>query len=174
MNIAHKEPRRFTSADLVTMGFVEGSPGVLEKAAGMGESIAGNTLPAPKPGRTRDSKFLERRFLEVFLKVGGDIESLTPEFRFFATRRWRADFYHAPSGSLIEGGLYGFRTKDKSKDSLATIGGKHTSADGYRRDAEKYNTAVSLGFRVFRLTSKMLTDEYVSQLVGWLTVPRAA
>jgi very-short-patch-repair endonuclease len=62
-------------------------------------------------------------------------------------RRWRADFaYPAPIMLLIEveGGTYS--------------GGRHTTGSGYRKDAEKYNTASLMGYTVLRFTGDMVKD----------------
>ncbi|MBV9488769.1 MAG: hypothetical protein JO069_03465 [Verrucomicrobia bacterium] len=109
-------------------------------------------------GRVRRPSPLEQRFLFLFEKVGGDPAGLEREYRFSPPRRWRSDFYHAPSRSLIEleGGLYG-------------IVGKHNRIEGVTADCEKYNAAVALGYRVYRLTARLLEEKYVQQLYGWLT-----
>lgn len=44
----------------------------------------------------------------------------------------------------IEGGTY--------------CGGRHVRPDGYRKDCEKYNTAASMGWLVFRFTSDMVRN----------------
>ena len=62
------------------------------------------------------------------------------EFRFRPSRRWRFDFAW-PEGKVaveIEGGVY--------------IDGRHTRGKGYERDLEKYNAAVTDGWKVFRFT----------------------
>lgn len=67
------------------------------------------------------------------------------EYRFDPSRRWRADFYIAPSLLVeVEGGTWS--------------GGRHTSGVGYRNDAIKYNAAVLKGFRVLRFTADMVRD----------------
>ena len=49
---------------------------------------------------------LERRFADLWRAAGGP--PLEAEFRFHPQRRWRADFAHVPSRTLIEieGGIY--------------------------------------------------------------------
>jgi hypothetical protein len=39
------------------------------------------------------------------------------------------------------------------------------------RDAQKYNAATAMGFRLFRLPSKLITEEYLRDLVEWLRNP---
>ncbi len=43
---------------------------------------------------------LERRFADLWRAAGGP--KLEAEFRFHPQRRWRADFAHVPSRTLIE------------------------------------------------------------------------
>ena len=139
-------------------GFVEVSPGVLSR---LGPATEGDVIKALTVAKKPplDRGILERRFLELFQQIGGDATSLEREYRFAAPRRWRADFYHKASRTLIEieGGIYGR--------------GKHNHADGYTKDAEKYNMAIALGFRLFRFTSKLLTPGDMLQLCGWLSTP---
>lgn len=73
------------------------------------------------------------------------------EVRFHPTRRWRFDFADPETMMAleIEGGVW--------------TGGRHTRGKGFLRDIEKYNTATSLGWRIFRTTpqhfgSKVLFD----------------
>ena len=76
------------------------------------------------------------------------------EFRFHETRRWRADFAHLPSRTLIEieGGIW--------------IQGRHNRAAGFAADLEKYLEATLTGWRVVRLGSAELTVSHVERLVA--------
>ena len=66
------------------------------------------------------------------------------EYKFHPTRRWRFDFAWPEKKVAveIEGGVY--------------IDGRHTRGKGYERDLEKYNAAVTDGWKVFRFTLGML------------------
>jgi very-short-patch-repair endonuclease len=77
------------------------------------------------------------------------------EYKFHPRRKWKADFAWPearlfPSNELapimleVEGGTWG--------------GGRHVRGDGYANDCEKYNAAVTLGWRVLRVTSEMVND----------------
>jgi very-short-patch-repair endonuclease len=68
------------------------------------------------------------------------------EIRFTDARKWRFDFAWVDRkiAAEIEGGTW--------------AGGRHTRGKGFEDDCEKYNTAVSLGWRVYRFTSDMVTD----------------
>lgn len=70
------------------------------------------------------------------------------EFRFHPTRRWRADLAWPDLRLIVEveGGTF-LRTP-----------GRHNRPIGMRKDAEKYNAAVLLGYRLLRVTSDMIRD----------------
>ncbi len=68
------------------------------------------------------------------------------EYRFAPPRRWRFDLAF-PSilwAVEIEGATW--------------TGGRHTRGAGFERDAEKYNRACLLGWRVLRVTTGMVND----------------
>jgi len=73
-----------------------------------------------------DSSRLEAKFALYWRALGGP--PLVPEFRFNPQRRWRADFAHIESRTLIEieGGLHIFG------------GGRHNRPAGFIAAAEKY------------------------------------
>ena len=75
------------------------------------------------------------------------------EYRFHQSRKFRFDFCW-PGYSLaveVEGGVY---TK-----------GRHTRGAGLTRDAEKYNEAALLGWRVIRVTPEHIRK---GQAVAWI------
>lgn len=75
------------------------------------------------------------------------------EYRFAPSRRWRFDFCWpaAMVAAEAEGGHW--------------TGGRHTRGGGFEADAEKYNAAALLGWRVFRFTAGMLDrDEAIPVL----------
>ena len=94
---------------------------------------------------------------ERFLAVWGTLTriELQREYAFYPGRKWRADFAHIGTRTLIEieGGTW------------MPGGGRHNRAAGYRADAEKYNGAAELGWRVFRLTPDMITVDNVQTIV---------
>lgn len=90
---------------------------------------------------------LERTFETLWKQLGG--VALDREHRFHEKRRWRFDFAHLPSKTAIE------------LDGGTWSGGRHVRGKGFEQDCIKINTAVSLGWRVFRLTSTMLKKDPV-------------
>lgn len=74
------------------------------------------------------------------------VEELNPEreFRFHPVRKWRFDFAF-PIEKLaveIEGGIWS--------------GGAHNRGQHFQSDAEKYNAAIKLGWRVLRYSTEMV------------------
>lgn len=107
--------------------------------------------------RFRDSKppsRQERRFLLYWQSLGGP--ELEREFAFHATRRWRADFAHIESRTLIEieGGIW--------------IQGRHNRPQGFAKDAEKYLEASLAGWRVLRLTDLQITAPMIERIITFV------
>ena len=100
----------------------------------------------------RSPSKLEDRFLFLWQLAKGP--PLEREFRFHAERRWRADFAHLPSRTLIEveGGIW--------------VQGRHNRAAGFNADLEKYLEAGLLGWRVFRFGPEQITLENITRLAA--------
>jgi len=94
---------------------------------------------------------LEKKFLLYWRASSGT--SLETEYRFCPERKWRSDFADVNAKCLfeIEGGQW--------------IMGRHQRGSGFAKDAEKYNVASYLGWRVVRITPSMLTLDYVEDLI---------
>ena len=111
---------------------------------------------------TRPPSRLEKRFALLWQAHGGP--PLEPEFRFHPERRWRADFAHIPSRTLveIEGGIY--------------VNGRHNRAAGFAADLEKYLEATLAGWRVVRLGPAELTAGSITRLVSLVSgsAPKSA
>ena len=99
---------------------------------------------------TRSPSSLERRFALLWQAVNGP--ALEAEFRFHPKRRWRADFAHLESRTLIEveGGIW--------------ISGRHNRATGFIADLEKYLEATLAGWTVIRLADTHLTLDIITRL----------
>ena len=109
--------------------------------------------------RFRDEKppsRLERKFLLYWQSLCGPV--LEREFRFHPTRKWRADFAHVESRTLIEieGGIY------------IAGGGRHNRAAGFLADLEKYLEAALAGWRVVRLAEPFITAPMVERLIAFV------
>ena len=102
--------------------------------------------------KTRSSR-LEGKFALYWRGLGGP--ELLREFVFHPERKWRADFAHVESRTLIEieGGIY-----------LAG-GGRHNRAAGFIADAEKYLAAFLAGWNVVRLTEAQITTPNVERII---------
>ena len=128
--------------------------------------VSGNAQNARKDGVVRpdstqgakvDSQYtkaqgsrLERKFIDLWESLG--CPPLEREWRFDEVRRWRADFAHPGSMTLIEieGGTH--------------ANGRHNRAQGYADDCEKYNVATLGGWQVYRLTANMITAEWCNRI----------
>lgn len=73
------------------------------------------------------------------------------EYRFHPTRKWRSDYAHEPSRTLIEieGGAWG---------------GRHVRGSGFVKDAEKYWEATKMGWKIVRWTANLITAENIETL----------
>ena len=102
------------------------------------------------------SSRLEAKFALYWRSLGGP--DLEREFRFHPTRKWRADFAHVESRTLIEveGGIY------------ISGGGRHNRAAGFVADLEKYLEAALAGWRVVRLAEPFLTAPLVERLIAFV------
>ena len=86
--------------------------------------------------------------LPLLLKAAG--LEYTTEYRFHPTRKWRFDFA-IPEKKVALG-----------YEGVMSAKARHTSVTGYTKDAEKYNAAALLGWKVLRYTA--LSSE--SQILG--------
>lgn len=70
------------------------------------------------------------------------------------SKRYRADFAHLASRTLIEiqGGTFNR--------------GRHVTGSGYERDARKFNLAMLSGWKVFLLTSQTAKDANVLEMIA--------
>lgn len=75
------------------------------------------------------------------------------EYRFAPPRRWRFDFAwpHRLLAIEVEGGIW--------------TQGRHTRAQGFLADAEKYNEAMLAGWRILRVTGEHIRS---GQAIHWI------
>ena len=107
---------------------------------------------------------LEARFKLQWRAVAGP--SLDEEFRFHPVRKWRADFCHAESMTLIEveGGHWIGQSGAVDPKTGKPKKGRHTSGAGFENDCEEYLEAALLGFKVIRLVEKQLVPETLARI----------
>ncbi len=101
-----------------------------------------------------DTNALSAKFEHLWQSWGGP--ELTKEHRFHPHRRWRLDYYHAPTRTAVEleGGLFS--------------GGRHTRAAGFLGDCEKYNAAAMMGITVLRLGTGQVDHQHVTEIIDWI------
>ena len=83
---------------------------------------------------------------EIFAKLLKDKKiPFEREYRFYPTRRFRADFAFIDKKILveIEGAIF--------------TRGRHTRGSGYEKDCEKYNLAAGMGYKVYRIPTHWIT-----------------
>ena len=99
----------------------------------------------PKQKSKPEAKF-------AFYWRGLEGPELIREHRFHPTRKWRFYFAHLASRVAIEieGGVWS--------------GGRHTRGAGFVTDCEKYNAALALGWRVFRLPTPMIGVAWLEEI----------
>lgn len=91
----------------------------------------------------------------ILVREFSDVEAWEADFqeryaKSKRSKRYRADFAHLPSRTLIEiqGGTFNR--------------GRHVTGSGYERDARKFNLAMLCGWKVFLLTSQTAKE------IAWL------
>lgn len=100
---------------------------------------------------------LENALTEIESKIA--YYPLHREFQFHPVRKFRFDYAFPKLKIAVEyeGGIF--------------TQGRHTKGVGYARDCYKYNLALSLGWKVFRITpiTKMDEIEMIKDVVGSAT-----
>lgn len=104
----------------------------------------------PRPASAPKTKKPKTPPAEIFdgqLRLYGvQIPPHTREHKFHPTRKWKFDFAWPEHKVAVE------------VDGATWVGGRHTRGAGYRKDCEKLNEAILLGWKVFRVTSDMVKD----------------
>lgn len=100
---------------------------------------------------------LVNRFDTTWRQVGGlPLIGKEGEYKFHPVRQWRFDRYQpeARVGIEIEGGTHS--------------GGRHVRGTGYMKDCEKYNAAHFMGIPVIRLTTELITFDYLAEVAAFV------
>ena len=108
---------------------------------------------AAAPRKKAKRSHLELQWIREWNRQGGP--ALEEEFRFHPVRKWRADFAHIESKTLIEveGGA---------------SGGRHTRIGGFKADLEKYLTAHLYGWTVIRIGAHQVKGHIIRAVIGSL------
>lgn len=114
--------------------------------------------------RNSEQSHLEEHLWVQFRALAGRGNFPLPnrEYKFHPVRRWRSDFAWPDHGLLleVEGGVYPHMGSDG-----VLYPGRHVTPGGFTADAEKYNEAALLGYRVLRVTKKHIRD---GTAVNWV------
>lgn len=104
--------------------------------------------------RNKGPSRLEEKFVTMWAAIGGP--DLVRELKFVPNRKFRADFAHQPTRTLIEieGGVF--------------VRGRHNRPSGFIADCEKYNLATFMGYAVFRLTPPQLTISNLEEIADFI------
>lgn len=106
------------------------------------------TPKAPKVRTIEQSSGLECKFHFLWNLLSK--HHLEKEYKFHPVRKWRFDYAHPKSKIAIE--IEGINPHRM---------GRHQTLVGYSKDCEKYNQAQFMGWKVYRLTQSMLTEDWV-------------
>jgi very-short-patch-repair endonuclease len=87
------------------------------------------------------------------LRVVNGIAQPEREHRFHPERRWRLDFAWPDVRVAVE------------VDGGAWVGGRHVSGQGFEEDCHKLSMAAALGWRVLRVTPRMVNDGLALTLI---------
>ena len=110
-------------------------------------------LNAVKPGPKTDARklldklqqeSLSRLFLAHWER--NELPTLTPEYQFHPTRKWKLDYALPELKIAVE--IHGGTRKQ----------GRHNRADGFAKDREKMNEAQAAGWLVIEITDVMLKE----------------
>lgn len=91
--------------------------------------------------------------LSVLLLTSLGLPEPVPEYKFSPVRRWRFD-YAWPEQHVaveLEGGCF--------------ISGRHSRGVGMRKDCEKYNAAIELGWLVLRYLPREIDYDQIKRVV---------
>ena len=110
-----------------------------------------------------------------------DGPSLQSEYRFDDMRRWRFDFAEPLSKVAIEleGGVFrkqSLRYMDshnRLQQRLIAYPGRHNTGTGFANDCEKYLVAALKGWTIFRLTSNLITMDWIFMIASFVRLKQS-
>ena len=95
--------------------------------------------------RLKNNRSRAEEELAFHLNVARPDLPVEREFKFHPTRRWRSDF------------LVGKELLVEVEGTTAEFG-RHQRQDGFQKDCIKYAEAMAMGYKVLRVTPKMVSD----------------
>jgi hypothetical protein len=115
---------------------------------------------APAAKRRSRKSTLEDAFLGQIQNA--ELPAPEREFRFHPKRRWRFDFAwpDLAIAAEVEGGVWS--------------GGRHVQPAGFEADCEKYGHAFAMGWRVLRVTGRMIKNALGIDLLQQALEPQPA
>jgi very-short-patch-repair endonuclease len=126
---------------------------VSEDVRRLNQTLLEQGIQLPLPVQVPQESPLEEKFARVYSAMfPNTFLELEHEYKFHPSRKWRFDFAHVATKVAIEleGGIYG-----KSR---------HTQAQGYIDDCDKYNAAAAHDWVVFRLATGMVTGDRLADI----------
>ena len=117
---------------------------------------------------------LEAAFLTHWRQLARDLPEPEHNALFCPGRRWQADFLWREAhvivevegktwGPLVRCHVCGAQVRKQAANgrwyAVREAGGRHVRGRGFENDVEKYNAAVGLGYKLFRVTKKMLDQD---------------
>lgn len=73
-------------------------------------------------------------------------EGLEVEYKFHPERKWRFDYAYPKKKIAFE------------YEGLFSRKSRHTTKSGYTEDCRKYNAAIAMGWKIFRITAPMMNE----------------
>jgi very-short-patch-repair endonuclease len=125
--------------------------GVRMLGTGATQQARNNDLAGVRSHKTAGSGL--ESYLLLSMRASG-LPEPEQQFKFCPTRRWRADFAFPAARLLVE------------VDGGAYVGGRHTRGAGFEADCEKASTAAALGWRVIRVTGRMVKSGQATALIA--------
>jgi len=144
--------KRYTNAAAELAAYLANSPDTgIGDASGLNVGAPGEMASAGTP---TDTSALAAKFEHLWQSWGGP--ELTKEHRFHPHRRWRLDYYHAPTRTGIE--LHGGVWSE----------GRHVRGNGFLGDLDKMNAAQMQGLVVLQLGTGQVDHQHVTEIIDYI------
>jgi very-short-patch-repair endonuclease len=121
-------------------------------------TISGDSKPAKRQDLSKllpEGSKHETHFMQLWAALNGP--ELTREHKFMPDRKFRFDFAYIPQRVAIECEGFG-----------------HSRQNRYTSDVEKYNLAALEGWKVYRLTGKMINIDELQKVIDFIRAKEQA